>query len=184
MAELNVNKLLGALENETNSSIMNMTSAKIKDIKNNMLQRLQLDRTTLKTFHKKLKDYRYCSDMNDLQYGFYIRWISLKNPENLKLTTGGIIVDIDIISDCVQIRIKNNMNRIFQIKLDENMIFQKITPQEYVILGVLDDLEKEYHEYVSMGKSQENLVFVFDLDKTIGYFEQLLYLWRDRRLYG
>ena len=142
MAELNVNKLLGALENETNSSIMNMTSAKIKDIKNNMLQRLQLDRTTLKTFHKKLKDYRYCSDMNDLQYGFYIRWISLKNPDNLKLTTGGIIVDIDIISDCVQIRIKNNMNRIFQIKLDECMIFQKITPQEYVILGVLDYLEK------------------------------------------
>ena len=142
MAELNVNKLLGALENETNSSIMNMTSAKIKDIKNNMLQRLQLDRTTLKTFHKKLKDYRYCSDMNDLQYGFYIRWISLKNPENLKLTTGGIIVDIDIINNCVQIRIKNNMNRIFQIKLDENMIFQKITPQEYVILGVLDYLEK------------------------------------------
>ena len=142
MAELNVNKLLGALENETNSSIMNMTSAKIKDIKNNMLQRLKLDRTTLKTFHKKLKDYRYCSDMNDLQYGFYIRWISLKNPDNLKLTTGGIIVDIDIISDCVQIRIKNNMNRIFQIKLDESMIFQKITPQEYVILGVLDYLEK------------------------------------------
>jgi len=142
MAELNVNKLLGALENETNSSIMNMTSAKIKDIKNNMIQRLQLDRTTLKTFHKKLKDYRYCSDMNDLQYGFYIRWISLKNPDNLKLTTGGIIVDIDIISDCVQIRIKNNMNRIFQIKLDESMIFQKITPQEYVILGVLDYLEK------------------------------------------
>lgn len=142
MAELNVNKLLGALENETNSSIMNMTSAKIKDIKNNMLQRLQLDRTTLKTFHKKLKDYRYCSDMNDLQYGFYIRWISLKNPENLKLTTGGIIIDIDIINSCVQIRIKNNMNRIFQIKLDENMIFQKITPQEYVILGVLDYLEK------------------------------------------
>ena len=142
MAELNVNKLLGALENETNSSIMNMTSAKIKDIKNNMLQRLQLDRTTLKTFHKKLKDYRYCSDMNDLQYGFYIRWISLKNPDNLKLTTGGIIVDIDIISDCVQIRIKNNMNRIFQIKLDESIIFQKITPQEYVILGVLDYLEK------------------------------------------
>lgn len=142
MAELNVNKLLGALENETNSSIMNMTSAKIKDIKNNMLQRLQLDRTTLKTFHKKLKDYRYCSDMNDLQYGFYIRWISLKNPDNLKLTTGGIIIDIDIINNCVQIRIKNNMNRIFQIKLDENMIFQKITPQEYVILGVLDYLEK------------------------------------------
>ena len=34
------------------------------------------------------------------------------------------------------------MNRIFQIKLDECYIFQKITPQEKVILGVLDYLDK------------------------------------------
>ena len=80
--------------------------------------------------------------MNDLQYGYYIRWVSLKNPDIIKLTTGGIIIDIDIIKDCVQLRVKNNLNRIFQIKFDEVMIFQKISPQERVILGVLDYLEK------------------------------------------
>ena len=80
--------------------------------------------------------------MQDVQYGYYIRWIPLKNPDNIKLTNGGIIIDIDIINSCVQLRIKNNMNRIFQIKLDECYIFQKITPQEKVILGVLDYLDK------------------------------------------
>ena len=142
MSDQEINTLLLALENESNSSIMNMTSSKIKTIKNNMLQKLGLNREELKEMHKKLKHYRYCSDMNDVQYGYYIRWISLKNPENLKLTNGGIIIDIDIINDCVQIKIKNNMNRIFQIKLDECCIFQKITGQEKVILGVLDYLDK------------------------------------------
>jgi len=142
MSDHEIHNLLFALENESNNSIMSLTTEKINTIKNNMLQKLGLDRETLKSIHKKLKNYRYCSDMNDTQYGYYIRWISLKNPNNIKLTNGGIIIDIDIINDCVQLRIKNKMNMIFQIKLDECCIFQKITPQERVILGVLDYLEK------------------------------------------
>ena len=137
-----MSNLLFALENESNNSIMNLTGGKIKTIKNNMLQRLGLEREELKKLHNKLKNYRYCSDMSDVQYGYYIRWISLKNLGDLKLTNGGIIIDIDIINDCVQIKVKNNMNRIFQIKLDECYIFQKITPQEKVILGILDYLDK------------------------------------------
>ena len=58
------------------------------------------------------------------------------------VTNGGIIIDIDIINDCIQLRVKNNQNRIFQIKFDEAIIFQKISPQEKVILGVLNYLEK------------------------------------------
>ena len=142
MSDLDVYKLLNALENETNTSIMNLTMSKIKDIKNNILQSLQLERKLLKSLHKKLKSYRYCSDQSDLQYGFYIRWIPLKNHDNIKLTNGGIIIDIDIINDCIQLRVKNNQNRIFQIKFDEVIIFQKISSQEKVILGVLDYLEK------------------------------------------
>ena len=44
MSDLDVNKLLNALENESNSSIINLTTSKIKTMKNNMLQKLQLDR--------------------------------------------------------------------------------------------------------------------------------------------
>ena len=142
MSNLDISTLLNALENDSNSSIMNQTTRKIKDIKNNVLQQLQLSGQILKTFHKKLKYYRYCSDMHDLQFGYYIRWIPLKDPKNIRLTTGGIIIDIDIINNCIQIKVKNNKNKIFQIKFDEVMIFQKISNQEDVILKVLDFLEK------------------------------------------
>ena len=125
MSDKDINELLHALENESNTSIMNLTSSKIKSLKNDMLQKLQLSGKELKVFHKKLKDYKYCSDMSDIQFGCYIRWIPLKNFEEIKLTNGGIIIDIDIISDCIQIKVKNNMNRIFQIKFDECYIFQK-----------------------------------------------------------
>ena len=134
------NNLLHALENETNSSIMNLTTAKIKDHKNTILQQLQLEKSKLKTMHNKLTEYRYCTDMSDLQYGYYIRWIPLKDPENLYLTNGGIMCDMKIVNNQIQIFCKNCRNRFFQFKFDEAVIFQKISPQEKVILSVLDYL--------------------------------------------
>ena len=142
MSDLDVNSLLDALENESNSSIMNLTSSKIKEHKNNVLQRLQLKRDTLKNFHRKLKAYRYCSGVNDLQFGHYIRWIPLKDPSNLRLTNGGVVCDMKIFDDHMQVVGKNNLNHFFQIKFDEVVIFQKLSSQERVILGVLDYLGK------------------------------------------
>jgi hypothetical protein len=135
------NNLLHALENETNSSIMNLTSAKIKEHKNNILQKLQLGKSDLKKMHKKLSEYRYCTDMSDLQYGYYIRWIPLKDPENIYLTNGGIMCDMKIVNNQIQIFCKNFRNRFFQFKFDEAVIFQKISSQEKVILSVLDYLD-------------------------------------------
>ena len=106
------NNLLHALENETNSSIMNLTSAKIKEHKNNILQKLQLGKSDLKKMHKKLSEYRYCTDMSDLQYGYYIRWIPLKDPENLYLTNGGIMCDMKIVNNQIQIFCKNYRRRL------------------------------------------------------------------------
>ena len=55
-----VELLLQALENENNNSIIQLDSSKIKTIKNNILQKLQLSGKQLKHLHKKLKYYRYC----------------------------------------------------------------------------------------------------------------------------
>lgn len=134
------NNLLHALENETNSSIMNLTTAKIKEHKNTILQQLQLEKSELKTMHDKLTEYRYCTDMSDLQYGYYIRWIPLKDPENLYLTNGGIMCDMKIVNNQIQIFCKNYRKHFWQFKFDEAVIFQKISPQEKVILSVLDYL--------------------------------------------
>ena len=142
MTEFKANAILDALENETNASIMELTTEKIQTQKNNMLQRLQLPRDKLKEFHKKLKKYRYCSDLKDIQYGFYIRWIPLRNPEKIILTNVGIDCEIKITENGTYIVCKNRFNNIIQLKFDECLIFQKISQQEAVILKVLDYLVK------------------------------------------
>ena len=65
MNKLDVNNLLSALDNENNSSIMKYTSKKLNKFKNDILQQIQLPRETLKIYHKKLKEYRYCSELCD-----------------------------------------------------------------------------------------------------------------------
>jgi hypothetical protein len=142
MSEQDVDLLIDALENEENSSIIELNSQKIKTLKNNILQKLQLDRDKLKLYHKKLKKYRYCSDLSDLQFGNYIRWISVKDPENIFLTNGAFFTDYIFENNMVYIVCKNSRNRIFNVKFDEIIIFQKLNNQENVILSVLDYLNK------------------------------------------
>ena len=142
MSDDAVDTLMQALENEQNSSIINLNSSKIMDIKNNILQKIQIDRVKLKSYHKKLKEYRYCSDLSDLQFGNYIRWISLKDPENLNLTNGAFYVDYFFEKNMVKIRCKNSRGRYFQIKFDEVLIFQKFNIQEKILLKVMDYIKK------------------------------------------
>lgn len=132
--------LLDALENDSNSSIINLTTRKIQEHKNTILQQIQLPREKLKTYNKKLKNYRYCSDLKDIQYGFYIRWIPLKDMNNLNLTNGALICDVKLINEQLHVLCKNR-HRMMQIKFDEALIFQKISDQERVILSILDYLD-------------------------------------------
>ena len=137
---LDKNDLKKALENENNESIINLTINEIKSEKNDILQKLQFGKEDLKKNLKKLKEYRYINNINDLNYGYYIRWINLKNVENLKLTNGGFICDIKI-NDGIEILCRNNFNKLFQLRFDENLIFQKLTEQEKIILNVINNLK-------------------------------------------
>ena len=139
---LNIDELLHALDNENNSSIINLTTAKIKSAKNDVLQKLQLPREKLKEFHTKLSEYRVVNDIDDIEYGRYIRWISLKDPSKIKLTHGALVCDLRVFNEQIHIRCKNNLHHMMQIILDECLIFQKLTDQEKVVLSVLDHLEK------------------------------------------
>ena len=141
MDDYKKNDLLMALENESNASIMNLNSRKINKQKNDILQQIIKDRDKLKLFHKKLRYYRYCSELCDLQDGHYIRWIALKNPENIKLTLGGFYIDTEFCNGGLQIICKNGRRKI-RAKFDEILIFQKISNQEAVILSVLDYLDQ------------------------------------------
>ena len=137
---LDENELKKALENENNESIINLTISEIKSEKNDILQKLQFVKEDLKENLRKLKEYRYINNINDLNYGYYIRWINLKNVKDLKLRNGGFICDIKI-NEGIEILCRNNFNKLFQLRFDENLIFQKITEQEKIILNVINNLK-------------------------------------------
>ena len=137
-----VDDLLHALDNENNSSIIKLTSRKIKQEKNDILQQLQLPRDKLLEYHKKLKEYRYVNSIDDIEYGRYIRWIPLKDPEKIKITNGAIVCDLRVFNEKIHVRCKNSFHKMMQFIMDENIVFQKLTDQEKVVLSVLDHLEK------------------------------------------
>ena len=140
--EETINKLLKTLDNDKYEDILELTHSKIKSIKNDILQQLQITRQELKVFHSKLKNYRYIDEVDEIKLGNYIRTIDLKKKDNIYLTSGGIIVDIEAINESIIIKCKNFRNNIFNLKFEEHLIFQKINNQEEILLNVLTYINK------------------------------------------
>ena len=141
--DLNLDLLLKALDNEDNDSLMSLDIAKIQNIKNNILEKLGLKKKELDHLKNKLLQYRYVDELPDIKYGSYIRWISLRRPDNIKLTNGGFICDILVNDTGIHLKCRNGGSRFFQISMSENLIFQKLTEQEIILLSVIDYLNEE-----------------------------------------
>ena len=137
---LDINALLKAVDNLNNEDIINTDTKTIKANKNDMLQKLQLPRKDLKNMHKLLREYKYVDEIPDIKLGHYLRWIKLTDPDNLRLTQGGIACSIRATDDGVLIVCKNSRNQMFSFKLQECMVFQKLTYQEQVLLSAMDYL--------------------------------------------
>jgi hypothetical protein len=138
---MDVNKLIDALDNDKNETIINLTTKKILEMNLNILKELHLDRNTTLDYLKKLKGYRYIDEIADLKYGGYIRWIPITDPTHLPLHQCGIVCDIVITDTGVNIVCKNFMHRHYRFKMEECLIFQKLSAQESIILSALDHLE-------------------------------------------
>ena len=76
---MDVNKLLKALDDDSNENLFNFTTKKILEMNLQVLKELQLDKNETLIILKKLKEYKYVDEMNDLKYGTYLRWIPKNN---------------------------------------------------------------------------------------------------------
>ena len=141
---MDVQKLLKALDDETNETLLNFTTNKIREMNLNILKELHLQKKDTLELMKKLKEYKYVDEMNELKYGAYIRWIPIEDPTNIYLTQGALFCEMKITDDGVFCVCKNYgfKSRHFQLSMDKNLIFQKLTDQELVLLSALDHLSK------------------------------------------
>jgi hypothetical protein len=133
--------LTKAFENSKNEYLLKYTLKKINEIKQEVINELpifQKDKTILK---KKLKDYKYVIDLEELKEGSYIRWIPLINKDYY-LTNGGFIIEVNFSENGISLLIKGINNSFFKIIFDKCIIFQKLNKQENILLLTLDYLEK------------------------------------------
>jgi hypothetical protein len=139
---MDVEQLLKALDNENNEKFMNMTNKKIKQLTIEVLKELELSKETFIEYVKKLNGYMYVEELPDLKQGSFIRWINIKDPENIYLTNGAIISEIKICETGINIVCKSFSKKHYQIDMDSCLIFQKLSGQEQVLLSALDHLSK------------------------------------------
>jgi hypothetical protein len=147
---INVDELLKSIESEKLLSISKLSYDKINTIKYNVLTRIGLEDDELESMLLKLSDYRYVEELQDIHHGAFVRYIPLTNNSNkgnkdneIILKPGGFICDIKILGTGVQLLCRNHFRKMFQLRVDEVLLFQKLTKQEEVILSVFDYLHKK-----------------------------------------
>ena len=127
-----LNFLSKAINNENNENITELDKDSIIAEKDDVINKLNLPIQKKNKLLKSLKGYRYVEDLQEIIEGRFLRWLITKNNE-ISLSNGGILVEIKI-EDSINLVLKNNRNNFFQINLDNNIIFQKLTEQEKIII--------------------------------------------------
>ena len=146
MDDAEIKYLEKAINNENNESLSNLTFDKIERKKKEILSELDFSQEKTNKLLKKLENYRYVEEIPELQIGNYMRWINLNDLEilndleKLKLNNGSILCEIKIENNIILV-FKNYMNKHFQINMDENLLFQKFTDQEIIILYALEHIK-------------------------------------------
>lgn len=140
MSNIEIDDLLVALDDESNHSILNMTSEKIDNMKKTVLNEIGLPDEKINSLMTTLKYYMYVDEIPDLRVGAFIRWIPLKDPSYVHLTRGGYICEINICAKGVAIVLKNHFNRYFQVLLNNCLIFRKLNDEEKILLAAMNYL--------------------------------------------
>tara|TARA_B110000971_G_scaffold221974_1_gene272079 strand:+ start:6308 stop:6733 length:426 start_codon:yes stop_codon:yes gene_type:complete len=135
-------KLLKALNNHDNESILHFTTRQITTNNLSILKQLHLSKEDTLEILSKLNGYKYVDEMNELKYGTHVRWVPMKDGHLITLTRGALFCETKITDNGVFLVCKNYGYKpvFFQISLDHNLIFQKLTEQEKIILFAMDHI--------------------------------------------
>ena len=95
----------------------------------------------MEEFERKLQMYRVIESPHDLKHNQLIRWIPLRSLETRPyLTLGGTLFRIreNIEEGIHNITIRNVKHFVFNIKFELNVVFQRLSKEELLILRVVE----------------------------------------------
>lgn len=143
---LDVNAILSAMTKTENSTIANMTLKKIAARRHEILSSLNLTPEKMEEFERKLHMYRVIEDPLELKHNQLIRWIPLRSLETRPyVTLGGCLFKIKYNDEeSLHVVTMRNVKRfVFNIKFELNVVFQRLSQEELLILRAVEYVESD-----------------------------------------
>ena len=134
--------LKAACENEANTNILNFTNDKIMKVKVDIINELPINHDAKVELIEKLQSYMYVDEIHELKNGAYLRWLDMRDIENIRLVSGAFFCELVFTDSNSCMRMKNIRGRHFEVKMDDVILFQKLSDQEKVILAALSYMSK------------------------------------------
>ena len=143
---LDINAILSAMNKTENNTIANMTLKKITSRRHEILSSLNLTTEKMEEFERKLHMYRVIEDPWDLKHNQLIRWIPLRSLETRPyVTLGGTLFRVrENVEEKVHIvTIRNIKKFVYNIRFELNVVFQRLSQEELMILRAVEYVEDE-----------------------------------------
>lgn len=143
---LDVNAILSAMTKTENSTIANMTLKKIAARRHEILSSLNLSPEKMEEFERKLHMYRVIETPHELKHNQLIRWIPLRSLETRPyVTLGGCLFKIKYNDEesLHVVTIRNVKRFVFTIKFELNVVFQRLSQEELLILRAVEYVESD-----------------------------------------
>ena len=142
---MDIKALENALDKDSCSDkILEETSESVADKIVQAIKPLHLPSYEMEKTLRALKGYRYIGQLDDLEYGAYVRWINLDRGK-LKLTNGGFVIEVKIDDVGPAIVCKQHLGKVFQFHFNRCLAFQKLTQEEIIILRALQLAKTRKH---------------------------------------
>lgn len=144
--QLDVNAILTAMTKTENSTIADMTLPKIAARRQEVLATMNLTPEKFEEFERKLHMYRVIEHPDELKHNQLIRWIPLRSLETRPyVTLGGCLFRVKYNEEEALhiVTIRNVKKFVYNIKFELNVVFQRLSQEELLILRAVEYVESE-----------------------------------------
>jgi len=139
-SKLDPEELLRELAKDKNNYIEEKTTARIfNEMKQSIVD--EFENADVDNMLKKLIGYRVVDELDAIHIGQYTRWIQ-KYQDDVKLTNGGILLNVTFTSEGINLTIRLWNTRVIQVRFDDCLVFQKLSFGEQLILMASDYVNK------------------------------------------
>ena len=138
---MDINAILSAMNKTENNTIANLTLKKIAARRHEILSSLNLTPEKMAEFERKLPMYRVIESPYDLKHNQLIRWIPLRSLETRPyITLGGTLFRVrENPEEGIHVVTIRNVKRfVFNIKFELNVVFQRLSQEELLILRAVE----------------------------------------------